>query len=199
MVQEQEILIQQFSETDLGRLRDLLNNQKRSGSARPPAYVRDDLLIVFPDAEVPAATINGTTHEITPGTLDCLVYRFDGDVLKRDMTGGRRTVHNTQDRTFPANKALIIHREWFTGRYVVLNTTHKQTAKIGVITGGTVLPGGTADVTVYRGTPPTTTAEVIQAVYDWATGTESISNGKQVFVTWFEDDAVWRITGAECE
>jgi hypothetical protein len=35
--------------------------------------------------------------------------------------------------------------------------------------------------------------------FDWMTGNEQISSGKQVLCTWFADEKVWRITGAECE
>lgn len=35
--------------------------------------------------------------------------------------------------------------------------------------------------------------------FDWMTGNEQISSGRQVMCTWFADEKVWRITGAECE
>jgi len=43
------------------------------------------------------------------------------------------------------------------------------------------------------------TGEDVTAELDWMHGSENISLGKEVLVTWFADEGIWRITGAECE
>jgi len=35
--------------------------------------------------------------------------------------------------------------------------------------------------------------------FDWMTGAQNISSGKEVVLTWFADEKTWRITAAECE
>lgn len=35
--------------------------------------------------------------------------------------------------------------------------------------------------------------------FNWMTGSQIITGGKQVAVTWFSNELAWRITGAECE
>lgn len=43
------------------------------------------------------------------------------------------------------------------------------------------------------------TTEDITAHLDWMHGDEKVSSGKEVLCTYFADEAIWRITGAECE
>lgn len=78
----------------------------------------------------------------------------------------------------------------------------KQTTKIGR-TATTFTPGNSGTVNIWRrgGGGPILTAPLEQetAWLDWMHGSEAVSSGKEVIITWFEDEQVWRITGAECE
>lgn len=56
----------------------------------------------------------------------------------------------------------------------------------------------TAIVQVWRN-GAATTYQIDNVYFNWMTGGQQISNGKQVVATWFDSEKIWRITGAECE
>ena len=58
--------------------------------------------------------------------------------------------------------------------------------------------GATGTISIWRDGSDTT--ENIEDVkLDWMAGTTQVSSGKEVMITWFADEGIWRITGAECE
>lgn len=62
----------------------------------------------------------------------------------------------------------------------------------------TIAAGSSGTVKVWNaGSETTYTIPSVQ--FSWMTGGEQITSGKQVMATWFTDELVWRITGAECE
>ncbi len=66
----------------------------------------------------------------------------------------------------------------------------KPTASIAAGTTGTVKVWNAGAETTYT---------ISNVNFNWMTGGQQISSGKQVMATWFSDELVWRITGAECE
>jgi len=72
----------------------------------------------------------------------------------------------------------------------------RQGVKIGK-TDASVAPDATVTVSIWRdGADTTENVEDVQ--YDWMTS-GTISSGKEVVITYFADEGIWRITGAECE
>ena len=71
-----------------------------------------------------------------------------------------------------------------------------QTVKIGKADAD-ITVGSTGTVSIWRDGSDTTENE--DAKLDWMAGTTQVSSGKEVMITWFADEGIWRITGAECE
>ena len=72
-----------------------------------------------------------------------------------------------------------------------------QTVKIGKADAA-ITAGSTGTISIWRDGADTT--ENIEDVeLDWMHGSTDVSLGKQVMITYFADEAIWRITGAECE
>ena len=71
-----------------------------------------------------------------------------------------------------------------------------QTAKIGKADAD-IAVGTTGTISIWRDGSDTTENET--AKLDWMAGTTQVSSGKEVMITWFADEGIWRITGAECE
>lgn len=57
--------------------------------------------------------------------------------------------------------------------------------------------GATGTISIWRNGLDTSENE--DARLDWMAGSDQVSAGKEVLITWFADEALWRITGAECE
>ena len=69
--------------------------------------------------------------------------------------------------------------------------------KVGV-TDAEVTFGSTGTVSIHRN--GSDTSENIESVHlDHAHGDENISASKEVEITWFADEGLWRFTGADCE
>lgn len=60
-----------------------------------------------------------------------------------------------------------------------------------------ISPDGTGEVSLWMS--GSDTGENVTAHLDWMHGDVEVSAGKEVIVTWFVQEARWRITGAECE
>ena len=73
-----------------------------------------------------------------------------------------------------------------------------KTVKIGVAANN-ITAGGSGTINIWRNGVLTSPLETETAQLDWMHGSEDISQNKQVVITWFPDESVWRITGAECE
>ena len=71
-----------------------------------------------------------------------------------------------------------------------------QTVKIGKADAD-ISVGSTGTISIWRDGSDTTENE--DAKLDWMAGTTQVSSGKEVMITWFADEGIWRITGAECE
>lgn len=74
-----------------------------------------------------------------------------------------------------------------------------QTTKIGK-TDASVSPGGTVTVSIHRrisGTLTDTGENVTDVHYDWIDAA-AIASGKEVWIEYFEDEGLWRISDAEC-
>jgi hypothetical protein len=56
----------------------------------------------------------------------------------------------------------------------------------------------TGTVTIWE-SGSTTGHTITDVQLTWATGGEGISSGTEVFVEWFHNERLWRITGADCE
>ncbi len=71
-----------------------------------------------------------------------------------------------------------------------------QTVKIGKADAD-IAVDATGTISIWRDGSDTTENE--EAKLDWMAGTTQVSAGKEVLITWFADEGIWRITGAECE
>ena len=78
-------------------------------------------------------------------------------------------------------------------RFIVVRP---QTVKIGKADAD-ISVGFTGTISIWRDGADTNENE--EAKLDWMAGTTQVSLGKEVMITWFADEGIWRITGAECE
>ena len=79
----------------------------------------------------------------------------------------------------------------------IIASAGSQTSKIGKADAD-ITAGSTGTVSIWRDGADTT--ENIEDVeLDWMHGGTKVSSGKQVMITFFADEGIWRITGAECE
>jgi hypothetical protein len=78
-------------------------------------------------------------------------------------------------------------------RFIVVRP---QTVKIGKADAD-IAVDATGTISIWRAGADTTENET--ASLDWMAGTTQVSSGKEVMITWFADEGIWRITGAECE
>lgn len=81
--------------------------------------------------------------------------------------------------------------------YVLLGQ-HREASLIGKTT-GSATAGGSVNVEVWLNSAQPSGYVLEDVKFDWMTGSESISLGKQVKIEWFWMERCWRITGAECE
>lgn len=98
-----------------------------------------------------------------------------------------------------AGNCRIIEKQTGTGlkwAKVLLNQVNRKVKAVVTESGG-ITSGGSGEVTFYSGT--SADSETQTAYLNWAEGGESISQNKECFVEWFEDEEKWVITGAECE
>lgn len=77
-----------------------------------------------------------------------------------------------------------------------------QRVKIGKA-GSDILPNSSGLVNIHRqssigNVPPTSTGETQLSYHDWMTGGLTLPSGTQLVITYFDDEDIWRITGAEC-
>ncbi len=78
----------------------------------------------------------------------------------------------------------------------IIAAASTQTAKIGKADAD-IAVDATGTISIWRDGLDTT--ENVDAKLDWMAGTTQVSAGKEVLITWFADEGIWRITGAECE
>jgi hypothetical protein len=71
-----------------------------------------------------------------------------------------------------------------------------QTVKIGK-TDADIIVGSSGSISIWSG--GVDTGDNQTAHLDWMAGTTDVSSGKEVLITYFADEDLWRITGAECE
>ena len=79
----------------------------------------------------------------------------------------------------------------------IIASAGSQTSKIGKADAD-ITAGSTGTVSIWRDGADTT-EDVTGVKLDWMAGTTQVSSGKEVMITWFADESIWRITGAECE
>lgn len=119
------------------------------------------------------------------------------DWLKRaDITPGFATKLTAK----PNGTAEILWIESGTGTKKALVRLAARSS--ATVIGKTIAPvsdgSTTAIVQVWRN-GAATTYQISGVYFNWMTGGQQISNGKQVMATWFDSEQIWRITGAECE
>lgn len=100
----------------------------------------------------------------------------------------------------PNGSAQILWAESGTGnKWAIVRLGANRDAVVLGKTTAPVTVGSTSNlITVWHG-GAATGLSLSGVRFDWMTGDQQISNGKQVMCTWFADEQVWRITGAECE
>ncbi len=79
----------------------------------------------------------------------------------------------------------------------IISVAGSQIVKIGKADAD-ITADSTGTVSIWRGGVDTT-ENVTDVELDWMHGGTKVSAGKEVMITFFADEGIWRITGAECE
>ncbi len=112
--------------------------------------------------------------------------------VKKDEAAYEIEVYNPYSYSASIGEQLIEYSLEL-NRFIVVRP---QTVKIGKADAD-ITVGSTGTVSIWRAGVDTTEDET--ASLDWMAGTTQVSLGKEVMITWFADEGIWRITGAECE
>ena len=114
--------------------------------------------------------------------------------VKKDEAAYEIEVYNTSGEAVPSGEHLVAYSLEY-NRFIVL-VASGQTVKIGKADAD-IAVDATGTISIWRAGVDTTENET--ASLDWMAGTTQVSSGKEVLITWFADEGIWRITGAECE
>ncbi len=114
--------------------------------------------------------------------------------VKKDEAAYEIEVYNTSGEAVPSGEHLVAYSLEY-NRFIVL-VASGQTVKIGKADAD-ITVGSTGTVSIWRAGVDTTENET--AKLDGRAGTTEVSSCKEVMITWFADEGIWRITGAECE
>jgi hypothetical protein len=118
-----------------------------------------------------------------------------GDMeVQKDEDAYEIEVYNTSAEAIPSGDHLLSYSLEY-NRFIVL-VAGGQTVKIGKADAD-IAVDATGTISIWRDGADTTENET--AKLDWMAGTTQVSSGKEVLITWFADEGIWRITGAECE
>ena len=116
--------------------------------------------------------------------------------VKKDENAYLITVYNTAEEAIPTGTRRINYSLEYNRFIAEPSSSSTQTVKIGKADAD-ITVGSTGTVSIWRAGVDTTEDET--ASLDWMAGTTQVSLGKEVMITWFADEGIWRITGAECE
>ena len=114
--------------------------------------------------------------------------------VQKDEDAYEIEVYNTSGEAIPSGEHLLSYSLEY-NRFIVL-VAGGQTVKIGKADAD-IAVGATGTISIWRNGSDTTENE--DADLDWMAGSTQVSAGKEVMITWFADEGIWRITGAECE
>lgn len=114
--------------------------------------------------------------------------------VQKDEDAYEIEVYNTSGEAIPSGEHLLSYSLEY-NRFIVL-VSGGQTVKIGKADAA-IAVGATGTISIWRNGSDTTENE--DADLDWMAGSTQVSAGKEVMITWFADEGIWRITGAECE
>ena len=118
-----------------------------------------------------------------------------GDMeVQKDEDAYEIEVYNPSAEAIPSGDHLLSYSLEY-NRFIVL-VAGGQTVKIGKADAD-IAVDATGTISIWRDGSDTTEDE--DAKLDWMAGTTQVSSGKEVMITWFADEGIWRITGAECE
>lgn len=151
------------------------------------------------DATIDASTEAAGTTTMSSGAAYAF-YILENDEtagtigVEKDDTAYEITVYNTSAEAIPSGDHLLSYSLEY-NRFIVL-VASGQTVKIGKADAD-IAVDATGTISIWRDGVDTTENE--EAKLDWMAGTTQVSLGKEVMITWFADEAIWRITGAECE
>lgn len=164
---------------------------------QPLDQLREDSALAIPDATIEPATYADNVY--TPGSGDASRAIYSTEINKKftkaGATRGKITVLNLHRGMWLWSDVLIrVALDFRSGQWIAdnLSTTHKVRGKAS----GSIAAGGTGSVSVYRGDSVERTVTGVK--HDWITGAVGIANEDEVLMSWFDEDAAWRITGAEC-
>ena len=152
------------------------------------------------DATIDASTYAAGTTTMSSGAAYAF-YILENDEtagtigVEKDDTAYEITVYNPLGEDVPSGDILITYSLEY-NRFLALSASAEQTVKIGKADAD-IAVGFTGAISIWRDGLDTTENET--AKLDWMAGTTQVSSGKEVMITWFADEAIWRITGAECE
>jgi hypothetical protein len=138
---------------------------------------------------------NGIGLAYVAGVVSCEVNISHTFLMRADIDAGVST-HLVAK---PNGSAQILWIEAGTGTNwaVVRIGPSMDCVAIGK-TAAEVTAGSTGNVSIWQNGADTG-YQVSGVKLDWMHGSEKISSGKQVQITWFASERVWRFTGAECE
>jgi hypothetical protein len=115
--------------------------------------------------------------------------------IEKDEVAYEITVYNPLGEAVPSRDRTIAYSLEY-NKFLVLASPSEQTVKIGKADAN-IAVDATGTISIWRDGADTTENE--DAKLDWMAGTTQVSSGKEVMITWFADEGIWRITGAECE
>lgn len=115
------------------------------------------------------------------------------------------SANKTRLITHPGGSAQIIWKDETVGTdnvetdAIVRLGTPQNVTMLGVVSnGGPITAGGSGTVRLWRSNLVDTLYNVT-ARLDWMHNAQNVSDAKQVLLTWFPLERIWRIVGAECE
>ena len=151
------------------------------------------------DAAIDASSVASDITTMSSGTA----YAFYGVAnstaaageieVEKDDTAYEITVYNPYGYAASIGEQLISYSLEY-NRFIVAKP---QTVKIGKADAQIPIDS-TGTVSIWRDGVDTT-ENITGVKLDWMAGTTNVSSGKEVMITWFADEGIWRITGAECE
>jgi hypothetical protein len=161
---------------------------------RPTSFLaKVDATIAASTEASEVITMSSGTAYAYYGVSESTAATGDMEVQKDEDAYGIE-VYNTSAEAIPSGDHLLSYSLEY-NRFIVL-VAGGQTVKIGKADAD-IAVDATGTISIWRDGADTTENET--AKLDWMAGTTQVSSGKEVLITWFADEGIWRITGAECE
>ena len=162
---------------------------------RPTSFIASIDTTINATSEAAGITTmsGGVAYTFYTSTSDTATITLD---LEKDDAAYEISVYNPLGEAVPSGDRLVSYSLEY-NRFLALASPSDQTVKIGKADAD-ITVGSTGTISIWRN--GIDTGENIENVdLDWMAGATDVSAGKEVMITWFADEGLWRITGAECE